>query len=292
MNKLLIIILLLLTIFACDEDNIFHYNDEDEQPTIVYGSENTLEIMTWNIEEFTKSSQTIEIVRNLVDSLQIDLIALQEIQDSDDFVTLDNLLTNWQGQKANSAYEDYNLAYLWNEDIEVNDIYEIYTDDSWAFPRNPLIMNMLFNDTEYIVINNHYKAYADSEAVERRRLASERLKSYIDDNFPNDNVVVLGDLNDSLTDSSENNVFQNFIDSENYLFTDMEVAQSDYSNWSYLKFPSHLDHILISNELYDEFENENSKCSTQIIESLVSGGKTEYIDNVSDHRPVVLKLSY
>ena len=40
-------------------------------------------------------------------------------------------------------------------------------------------------------------------------------------------------------------------DFENYLFTDMDIAQGNSNGWSYPSWPSHLDHILITNELFD-----------------------------------------
>ena len=63
---------------------------------------------------------------------------------------------------------------------------------------------------------------------------------------------MLGDLNDDLADDQQDNVFITFIDSpEAYRFTDMEIAEGPEYNWSYPTWPSHLDHILITNELFD-----------------------------------------
>tara|TARA_B100000315_G_scaffold218843_1_gene220398 strand:- start:25365 stop:25961 length:597 start_codon:yes stop_codon:yes gene_type:complete len=119
------------------------------------------------------------------------------------------------------------------------------------------------------------------------------LKEYIDTNFPNNNVIVLGDLNDILTDDSENNVFQMIInDTENYLFADMEIAEGSSSEWSYPWWPSHIDHILITNELFDEFENNSSEVQTIKIDEYMDGGFDEYYENISDHRPVAMKLEF
>ena len=53
----------------------------------------------------------------------------------------------------------------------------------------------------------------DSGDEETRRLwANYYLKEYVDTYFYNDNVIILGDFNDELTDQSLNNVFQDFID--------------------------------------------------------------------------------
>ena len=76
-------------------------------------------------------------------------------------------------------------------------------------------------------------------------------------------------------------------DSENYLFTDMEIAQGNSNGWSYPSWPSHLDHILITNELFDN----NLYVEVIRIDDFIDGGFSQYDQNISDHRPVALKLS-
>ncbi|SVD40514.1 uncharacterized protein METZ01_LOCUS393368, partial [marine metagenome] len=55
-------------------------------------------------------------------------------------------------------------------------------------------------------------------------------------------------------------------------------------------WPSHLDHILITNELFDELDN--SDIQTIKIDEYLDGGWNEYDQNISDHRPVALKLDF
>ena len=106
-------------------------------------------------------------------------------------------------------------------------------------------------------------------------------------------VILLGDLNDILTDSQENNVFQMFIDDpDHYRFLDMEIAQGSPGGWSYPSWPSHIDHILITDELFDAFAHVNSEVAVLKIENYLEGGWEEYDQNISDHRPVGLKLFF
>jgi len=160
---------------------------------------------------------------------------------------------------------------------------------------------MNFMGENIIIINNHFKCcgdgYLDSDdsgdEETRRYIASNLLKDYVDTNFQNENVIILGDLNDILTDNPENNVFQMILnDTENYLFADMDIAQGTSSGWSYPTWPSHIDHILITNELFDEFENNSSDIQTIKIDDYFEGGWSAYDQNVSDHRPVALKLLF
>ena len=268
-----------------------------------FGTESTFEIMTWNIEWFPKNDQiTVDYVKQIIEALDIDLLAIQEVDDTDFFDQMLDGLPGYEGYYESSWFAG--LAYIYKTDvIEINEIYEIYTTSPyWSpFPRSPMVMDMNFRGENFIIINNHFKCCGDGyldledsgDEEMRRYIASNLLKEYIDTNFIDENVIVLGDLNDILTDNPNHNVFQNFInDAENYLFADMEIAEGSSSGWSYPTWPSHIDHILITNELFDEFENTNSEVQTIKIDEHLDGGWYEYDQNVSDHRPVALKLDF
>ena len=137
-------------------------------------------------------------------------------------------------------------------------------------------------------INIVYDDYWDEEY--RRQQASIYLKNYIDTYLSDENVIVLGDFNDDIAESPQNNVFQMILDdSENYLFVDLEIANGKISGWSYPSWPSHLDHIIITNELFDAFNNANYVQTLQLEESL-NGEWNEYDQYISDHRPVGFNL--
>jgi hypothetical protein len=163
-----------------------------------------------------------------------------------------------------------------------------------------MVMDFNYLDERFIIINNHFKCCGDgildfendTDEETRRYFANLLLKEYIDVNLFDENVILLGDLNDNLSDISQNNVFQMFLaDPDNYLFTDIEIALGNESDWSFPSWPSHLDHILITNELFDEFEDFDSEIQTIKIDNFLPGGWPEYEENISDHRPVALKIS-
>jgi len=280
----------------------FHLNlngqDLDE---LYFGTDETFEVMTWNIEWFPKNNQiTVDYVTQIIQALDVDILAIQEVDDTDMFNQMLNGLPEYTGYLESEWFAG--LAYIYKTDIiEINDIYEIYTTSPYwsAFPRSPMVMDLNFMGENIFIINNHFKCCGDGimnlddlgDEETRRYTASNLLKEYIDINLPNENVIVLGDLNDILTDTLENNVFQMIInDSENYLFSDMEIAESSSANWSYPTWPSHLDHILITNELFDELDN--SDIQTIKIDEYIDGGWNEYDQNISDHRPVAIKLDF
>ena len=268
---------------------------------LYFGTDETFEVMTWNIEWFPKNNQiTVDYVTQIIQALDVDILAIQEVDDTDMFNQMLNGLPDYTGYLVSEWFAG--LAYIYKTDIiEINDIYEIYTTSPYwsAFPRSPMVMDLNFMGENIFIINNHFKCCGDGimnlddlgDEETRRYTASNLLKEYIDNNLPNKNVIVLGDLNDILTDALENNVFQMIInDSENYLFADMEIAEGSSTDWSYPTWPSHLDHILITNELFDELDN--SDIQTIKIDEYIDGGWSEYDQNISDHRPVALKLDF
>ena len=87
-------------------------------------------------------------------------------------------------------------------------------------------------------------------------------------------------------------MFQEFIsDNGNYLFTDIQIAQGSSTNWSYPTWPSHLDHILVTNELFSDFQNPNSNVAVVRVDDYMNSWNN-YENNISDHRPVGLKLDF
>lgn len=264
-----------------------------------FGTDSTLDIVSWNIEWFPKEGQiTIDYVSEILQSLDAEVFAIQEIDDEASFEQLLDGMPGWLGFHLNSSYLE--MAYIYKEGVMDNvEIYEILTNKSRELPRPPLVLEMDYEGQHYVIINNHLKCCGDGlldmnddwDEEKRRYDACYLIDEYILEFYPNDKVVLLGDLNDILTDIPTQNVFEVFLaDADQYWFTDMGIAQGGSSGWSYPSWPSHLDHIMISSEIYDEFADEDSEILTIKLEEHFEGGWSEYDEYVSDHRPMGLKI--
>ncbi len=263
------------------------------------GSQDSFDFMTWNIEWFPKNGQTtISYVAEIIEDIDVDVIAMQELDDRDLFDQMISSLDGYAGYYDSSWFAG--LAFIYNtETVQVNDIYEIYTTSPYwnAFPRSPMVMDLNFNGVNYFLINNHFKCCGDgsldlnddSDEEKRRYDAINLLRDYIDENLPNQNVIVLGDLNDDIAEPQINNVFQLIINDPNYEFADYQIALGGSSDWSFPNWPSHLDHILVSDELFDELAY--SQVETIKLDQYIDGGWNEYDYNISDHRPVFMQLA-
>ena len=288
MNKIIFLLLISLQLLNAQSLKDLHF-----------GTDSTFEVVSWNIEWFPKNGQvTADSVKIIIQSLAADVYALQEI---DDTTLLKQVVSTIPGYACHFKFSHYGgLAYVYNTNtVQVNAKYEIYTSQPYwnAFPRSPQVLELTFNNEDYVIVDNHLKCCGDgvldlndtSDEENRRLRAINLLKTYIDSIFSNDKVIVVGDWNDILTDPTSNNVFNSFLNDSDYLFVDFPIALGSSANFSFPTWPSHLDHILISDELFADFSKPNSELSCIRIDDYMSSWSA-YDYNISDHRPVGLKL--
>jgi len=287
-NPLFPAIIIIFSLFSCvknplNDQEFSHLNIDDcLSPT----SLNTFDILSWNIKTFPlEGNITINLISEIIKKEDADLIALQELSGKADFDLLVQKLPDWSGEIA--EFSDLNLAFLFKTS-EVNligDPVTLFENNDDAFPRSPLQITAEHHlGLRIFLINVHLKCCPGPENEKRRRKASIELKTYIDERLPNEKVIILGDFNDEIyaLDSSEN-VFYNFIiDSLNYRFTDLSIARGDSKLWSYPSWPGHIDHILITNELF-EYEITTQTLAYDICDS-------SYFSYISDHRPIMIKI--
>tara|TARA_B100000795_G_scaffold263296_1_gene242241 strand:- start:11123 stop:12274 length:1152 start_codon:yes stop_codon:yes gene_type:complete len=289
-NKLLCLILLSpLQLFAQTLDDL------------EFGTQETFEVVTWNIENFPKNEPaTLQYVLAIIEALDADIIAIQEVQNYQVLEDLDTFLDDYT--VYSQSLDRAGLAFIYRHDVvEITSAYELFTQaPEWNnFPRFPMVIEVSYANQDFVIINNHYKCCGngllepeDSWDEETRRFtANVLMKDYIDTNLANAAVFVVGDLNDVLIDPDIHNVFAPFLnDPASYLFADMNIAQGSISNWSFPNWPSHLDHILISNELFELNSMPNAVTQTIKIDAYLQGGFSQYDEYVSDHRPVGIRL--
>jgi endonuclease/exonuclease/phosphatase family metal-dependent hydrolase len=266
-----------------------------------FGTDATLEVVTWNIEHFPKNDQiTVDLVARAIMAMDVDILALQEIESEFYFEDLDDKLVEWTGVRASGSSYGINLAFLYRNtgDWVVDSVREILTLNDREFPRAPFVMEGSFKGTSVVVINNHFKCCGDNyistdpwDEEARRRDAGILLDAYVRSNYQGGKVIILGDLNDSLTDNPANNVFNVFFDDPaTWRFVDMSIAQGPDSGWSFPGWPSHLDHILVTAPLFAAVEGPAAAVSVLPVYAGLPGGWNEYDRDMSDHLPVAIKV--
>ena len=259
-----------------------------------------LEILTWNIEWFPKNgATTVGYVKDIIEGINADIYAIQEIDDTTVFKNMVNQIDGYHYIMMDGWFGG--LVYVYNtETIEVLDAYKIYTESQYwlPLPRSPLILHFSHQGEEIYAINNHFKCCGDNyinynndgDEEMRRLIASTLIEEYMREELEGERVILLGDLNDMIDEIEETNVFAPFLNSTDlYWFADMDIATGSSSGWSYPTWPSHLDHIMVTDEMFADL-NDPSTEVTVIDIATEMGGWYYYEQNVSDHRPVAMSM--
>ena len=261
--------------------------------------EKTFEIVTWNIEWFGSGSNgpsdldaQFNNVKTVIDSLDADVYAFQEISNTSLFADLVADLDAYGGIIADFT-QSQRTAYLFKratvDSLDSGQITTGMTQSNWANGRFPLFFH--FNATiegesrEIYSYNIHAKAFDDAGSYDQRESASGELKLYLDNQRADANVIFLGDYNDQVTSSitsGEPSPYDNFVDDEEYSVLTQSLEERGLASQSAGSF---IDHITITSELTDEFI-----ANTQRVENTSYIGS--YLSSTSDHYPIWTRFQF
>ena len=293
--KLKLVYPLVLTsiFFSCasptEQENINSGSSVELLPDL--NLENGIEIVTWNIEFFPKLGQrTMDSVQKIIKSLNADIYCLQEISSRNSFEELAESLTEYDFVISEDT--DYlNLVVLYKKnDFTVRSQSSLFTNSVYEFAyRPPLRLEMTYlgqNSFDFTLINMHLTCCNDG--YNRRKASVNILHDYLNSSVQSGivNHIVVGDWNDDISDSYNQNSFNIFLeDNDNYRYVTYDNAHSNSNIYdSFPSYPSFIDHIMISADL---FEKEGSgDVQTIRLGDYISG----YDEIISDHRPVVWRF--
>ena len=114
-----------------------------------FGTSNTLDIVTWNLEWFPKNGNiTIDSLKSIIEKIDADVYAFQEIDNIGSFNMLKNQLLGYSGLVKNTS--NLNLAFLYKNSITIDSSYSIFESPapltiSVVSPNIPFITLFTFN---------------------------------------------------------------------------------------------------------------------------------------------------
>lgn len=264
---------------------------DEEDAEADAGPEQHLRLMTWNLENFPLATSTIANVVELVESLDADIIAVQEIADGEAFEQLVRALPGYDGLLADDPEAFIRVGLLWRTvSVEAVGFQTLFVGDWYAFPRPPLLGRFRVADSitgnirfDFDIMVVHLKAYLDEDSMARRRTACDRLEAWAAarlETGSEPDIIILGDWNDELTDWGTHQVFGAFLDRpESYRFLTYDLEES--GEHTYIPFDSFLDHILVTNDTLAEY----GEGSTEVLR--LDHSVYLYEERVSDHLPVM-----
>jgi endonuclease/exonuclease/phosphatase family metal-dependent hydrolase len=291
-RHILFAILITGIIFSCNKRVNNEITPAERINIPEFGTNSTLEIATWNIQQFPKSNnQTINDVVEIIKDLNIDLIAVQEVTSSSAFDSVRKRLNGFDGYLTNFSSLKTGIIYNQSNITVISDTL-LFENDSNSFPRPPLMLYLLAQqggqlfDFYFIVI--HLKAFGDQQSVDRRKSAIQKMEQFINTRLQqggDPDYIIAGDWNDLLEDDSTQNVFNPFLNNpQQYVFLTLPFAGSP-TEYSYIggSFDSLIDHIMVTASIDSAYNIE-----TEIIK--VDQFFNQYQSEVSDHRPVAARI--
>ena len=97
---------ILSLVFICS-----YYTASAQISNLSFGTENTLDIMTWNLENFPKNGiTTLDYVKQIIEALDPDIIALQEISNENSLFQMANDLSDYSAYTTTD--NSLKLGYL------------------------------------------------------------------------------------------------------------------------------------------------------------------------------------
>ncbi|MBW2701412.1 MAG: endonuclease/exonuclease/phosphatase family protein [Deltaproteobacteria bacterium] len=278
---------------ATTEDGGEDGSGDDAYHPLRVGSEETFEAVTWNLHNFPSEQSSAGHVSSLIIALDLDLVAVQEIADERAFADMLSYLPSHDAALSPHVYNQYEyqkVGFVYRKDLlAISQVTTLFNGETYAFPRPPLQAHFSCLSPkgcpgDFVAIVIHLKASPGEDNEARRRAACRDLKTHIDALLAEgtEQVILLGDFNDLLDDDPTDNIYTVFLDdTDNYRFLSQELA--DRGDYSYIPYPSLLDHVLITQGLTAEYGLGQTRVLA--LDKMDLG--FDYEDLVSDHRPVI-----
>jgi endonuclease/exonuclease/phosphatase family metal-dependent hydrolase len=234
----------------------------------------------------------VELLADVIYSLDVDLLALEEVGSVAAFDEVVQRLPNHDGVLSDHEYGDgtyQKIGFVYDSRrltlVEATEIFE----GSFAFPRPPLEATFSYDDgvnpvLTFTAIAVHLKAGGTAEDRERRASAIAALEGYVRgkvDGSSEDAIVVLGDFNQEIEDANDETVWAPLLDVRYSLRTRTLANQGAAS---FIPSGSLIDHIATT----AEFDAAATTLGTLIPPLDEQMGNFRGL--LSDHLPVFTKI--
>lgn len=273
--------------------------DPFEYPGEEVSKDQTFEVATWNINWFGSASngpddeaEQMANVATVITEVDADLYAFQEISNTAAFADLIAGLEGYGGFMADFS-QTQKTAFVFKrttiDSLDSGMITSGMTQSNWANGRYPLFFR--FNATvegesrEIYAYNIHAKAFDDLSSYNQRVNASAELKQYLDSEREADNIIFLGDYNDTIEGSisaGKDSPYDNFDEDEEYTILTKSLEERGFASQASGSF---IDHITVTSKLMDEYIVQ-----TERVENTTYIGS--YLSSTSDHYPIWTRFQF
>lgn len=254
------------------------------------GTDQTLDIACWNLEWFPKDERTASFVVDLIASMELDIVVVEEIASVAAWNEILARLPLHEGVLSSHRYSEteyQKIGIIYRSDLVTAGVPELlFSGQTYAFPRPPLKLHVTAGALGIDLIGVHLKAGVAQEDGERRAAAMSALDNYVRtqvDGGGEDEVIVLGDFNETVDTTWGMDVMAPMLAApDRYRFRSQEAALAGEA--SFIPSGRVIDHVVTTAGLADEVGGARA-IIPRLDQQLV-----RYEMYVSDHLPVVLAI--
>ena len=290
----------------------------------------TLEVVNWNIEWFgstsngpTNDAQQEQNVKTILTNLNADVYAVAEIVSEERLAAVVSQMpgytyvisnygshTNTSVNPPSALASAQKLAFIYKTSVlsnvtttallsqGINTAADLTNPayNYWASGRFPYMLsadvtlNCVTKPVKFILIHAKANTSPTTESYNRRKRGADTLYQTLQENYANDNIIILGDYNDDLDQSitagfttTSYSIFTNDVVN----FTPVTLPLSLAGRKSTVSYNDVIDHVTISNDLVADYLPASAKILTDVT-SLVSN----YGSSTSDHYPVFSRYRF
>lgn len=261
-------------------------------------SNNELVIGTFNIkwlgdgkdDRFDRTGADYSRISNLIGEIDADILALQEIENKAALSKLSSKLGNYKLKIVNDDYPQKTAYLVKNEIYIVNT--ECYTPIE-VIPeetRPGFYLEVKYKNKNIHLMNVHFKSTSRYDSTDRLKRESIRIRTrqaekaaHFADSLINageENVVILGDLNDNpfKTNRETLNSLKN---NEELIFLTDGLPSCRNKLWRTI------DHIVVSKPLFGNFLEGSSR-----VVNFNNSVHDRFTEKISDHCPVLANFIF
>jgi hypothetical protein len=290
----------------------------------------TLEVVNWNVEWFgstvfgpTNEAQQEQNIKTILQNLNADIYALAEVVDETRLANVVNQMpgyayvvgnygshTNINESNPSPLGEAQKLAFVYKTSVfsnistmpllsqGINSVADLTNPayDYWASGRFPFMMsadvtlNCITKNVKFVLVHGKANTAPTTPSYNRRKSGADTLHYTLQQNYPNDNIMILGDFNDdldqSITDGFTVTSWSSFTtDDDNYEALTLPLSLA--GKRSTVTHDNVIDHVVVSNEFEPYYMSSTANILTDVT-SLVSN----YGSSTSDHYPVFTRYIF